>query len=175
MSTLHKWGAAVYDPHLGFVIAGGAVSSSVERTYDGISFSNLKGMPGVFIRLCLVSLQNGNLVALTQDDGTWMYHGSNNSWSTLTKQTDMPHKLSRNYFGESCGTTEEDGQVTEVVAVGGWDTPNDVFILNLESGAWRSGVIYYSRPSYFQTSLVLRCTLAAQSKFGNNSVLIFQK
>ena len=56
----------------------------------------------------------------------------------------MPHKLSNNYFGQSCGTTEEDGQVTEVVAAGGYRTPNDVFIFNLESGAWRSGVVPFS-------------------------------
>ena len=79
-----------------------------------------------------------------QNDGTLMYYGSNNSWSTLTKQTDMPHKLSYKYNGHSCGTTEEDGQVTEVVAAGGYFTPNDVFIFNLESGASRSGVVHYS-------------------------------
>ena len=148
MSTRHTFGAGVYDLHLGFVIAGGRGSSrGVERTYDGISFSNLKGMPGQRLDegLCLVSIQNGNLVAVTPYDGTLMYHGSNNSWSTLTKQKDMPHKLQNGYYkGESCATTEEDGQVTEVVAAGGYYTPNDVFIFNLESGAWRSGVVHYS-------------------------------
>ena len=92
MSTKHWKGAGVYDPHLGFVIAGGS-KGGVERTYDGISFSNLKDMPQTDnSHHCLVSLQNGNLVAVTPNDGALMYHGSNNSWSTLTKEADVPQK-----------------------------------------------------------------------------------
>ena len=74
MSTEHKYGAGVYDPHLGFVIAGGFIpTGGVERTYDGISFSNLKEMPENIDGHCLVSLQNGNLVAVARNYGTVMY------------------------------------------------------------------------------------------------------
>ena len=41
----------------------------------------------------------------------------------------------------SCGTIEEDGQVTEVIVAGG-SRSNSVFIYNIESGLWRSGMVY---------------------------------
>ena len=41
----------------------------------------------------------------------------------------------------SCGTIEEDGQVTEVIAAGGSGS-NSVFVYNIESGLWRSGIVY---------------------------------
>ena len=44
-------------------------------------------------------------------------------------------------IGMSCGTTEEDGRVTDVVAAGGGHS-NTVFIYNLESGVWRSGKVF---------------------------------
>ena len=47
------------------------------------------------------------------------------------------------HLGMSCGTVEENGQVAEVVAAGGalygWYS-NAVFIYNIDSGEWRSGI-----------------------------------
>ena len=85
MSTARRWAAGAYDPQLGLVISGGiggSGSSSAEKTLDGITFSTLPSMPGSLYEHCLVSLQNGNIFA-TGRSSTFMYHGSNNTWSSL--------------------------------------------------------------------------------------------
>ena len=76
-----------YDPQHGFVITGGqgqGALSGAERTFDGINFSSFPDMPRALLDYhCLVSLKNGNLFATGGVSGTFMYHGSNNSWSSL--------------------------------------------------------------------------------------------
>jgi len=155
MSTARRDAGGAYDPLIGFVISGGrggtydAVHTSVERTYDGVNFSTLPDMPRAFHYgiHCLVSLKNGVLFAtgvhLTatheRQQGTYMYHGSNNSWSAMNNFPEEGNVLD----GCSCGTIEEDGQVTEVIAAGGLHSngveSKSVFIYNIESGLWRSG------------------------------------
>ena len=83
MSTIRGYAAGTYDPQLGFVVSGGAGPlSSVERTYEGINFSNLPEMPKPLDGHCQISLNNGDLL-VADHRHTFMYHGSNNSWSTL--------------------------------------------------------------------------------------------
>ena len=89
MSTARYYAAGAYDPQHGFVITGGydgsSGLSSAERTFDGINFGTLPSMPGALYRHCLISLKNGNLFATggTVNAATFMYHGSDNTWSTL--------------------------------------------------------------------------------------------
>ena len=171
MSTARNNAAGAYDPLLGFVISGGPWGgTSVERTYDGVNFSTLPDMPRAFYlgTHCLVSLKNGVLFATGLLDegtypypqGTYMYHGSNDSWSAMNNIPEgghgkiffcIPQKIVSilydvlnvfiGIFDCSCGTIEEDGQVTEVIAAGGLSTKS-VFIYNIESGLWRSGMVY---------------------------------
>ena len=87
MNAARSYAAGVYDPQNGLVITGGYKGpgqylSSAESTHDGINFSPFPEMPGALIFHCLVSLKNGNLFA-TRGSGTVMYHGSNNTWSSL--------------------------------------------------------------------------------------------
>ena len=85
MNAVRYGAAGVYDPQHGLVITGGSsgnAHSSAERTYDGINFSPFPEMPGALTDHCLVSLKNGNLFA-TGRSGTFMYHGPNNTWSSL--------------------------------------------------------------------------------------------
>ena len=43
-----RWfGAGVYDPDLGFIVAGG-LTPKVERSYDGITFERLSSIPTPF-------------------------------------------------------------------------------------------------------------------------------
>ena len=51
----------------------------------------------------------------------------------------MIHDVLELFTGMSCSTIEVDGQVTEVVAAGGY-RKIAVSIFNLEYGVWRSGV-----------------------------------
>ena len=93
LSTVRVYPAAVYDPHHGFVITGGyepvaKTLSSAEKTHDGINFDPFPEMPRGLQRHCLVSLKNGNLFA-TRGSGTFMYHGSNNTWSSLNGMPTM--------------------------------------------------------------------------------------
>ena len=87
MNAVRRFAAGVYDPQHGFVVTGGLSGSdevlySAESTHDGINFSPFPEMPGALVYHCLVSLKNGNLFA-TVGSGTFMYHGSNNTWSSL--------------------------------------------------------------------------------------------
>ena len=104
MSTERRYAAGAYDPTLGFVITGGhdglasgGALSSAERTFDGINFSTITSMPRPLCYHCLVSLKNGNLFATggNSNAGTFMYHGSDNTWSTLNN---LP---ANNYAGKT--------------------------------------------------------------------------
>ena len=137
MSVSRQGAAGAYDPQHGFVITGGS-RKSAENTYDGIHFNPLPDMPEYLSHHCLVSLKNGDLLAIDR----WiaiMYHGSNNSWSKLDDIPGSP--VTSTMTGMLCGSVEEDGNVKEVIAAGGQGR-NDVFIYSLETGTWRSGMVY---------------------------------
>ena len=94
LSIARVGAGGVYDPQHGFVITGGFNVdfndrlSTAERTYDGVNFSPFPEMPEKLSGHCLVSLKNGDLFAtgassLIHGDLTFMYYGSNNTWSSL--------------------------------------------------------------------------------------------
>lgn len=53
----------------------------------------------------------------------------------------MKNEVMQIFIGMVCGTIEEDGQVTDVVAAGVGSQGNTVSIYNIESGAWRTGMV----------------------------------
>ena len=81
LSRTRHYAAGVYDSQHGFVVTGGW-GSTVERTFDGINFSSFPDMPAEMGGHCLVSLMNGNLLAVG-GAGNFMFEGSNNSWTTM--------------------------------------------------------------------------------------------
>ena len=83
LSRTRDYAAGVYDSQHGFVVSGGdGGGSTVERTFDGINFSSFPDMPAGMVGHCLVSLMNGNLLAVG-GAGNFMFEGSNNSWTAM--------------------------------------------------------------------------------------------
>ena len=41
MTKARKWAAGVYDPSIGFIVAGGWSDKTAEKTFDGVTFTRI--------------------------------------------------------------------------------------------------------------------------------------
>ena len=126
----------------GLVVAGGydgGILSSVETTYNGVTFGHYPDMPTENYKSCLVVIDEDRLFTCgirpgSNRQATYIFNRSADSWISLA-----PMPTSR--YDHSCGLIMHPELGPEVVVAGGYDSEYldtaDIYTVNTDS--WREG------------------------------------
>jgi hypothetical protein len=142
MTSVRTDAAADYSESWGFVVGGGfekssSALSSVERSFDGVTFEMLPPMPEKKALHCLNIINSDTIIVSAgwhehdyHTNSAYVYDRSTELWSSISS-------LHKARFSLSCGVVSNNMGEKELVAVGGALEYQVVEIYSIASDTWR--------------------------------------